>query len=343
MKKINVENAVGLPLAHDITEIRPGEFKGVAFKKGHTVGHEDVCHLMRLGKRHLFVVEDEAGQVHEDDAVQELARVLAGDGVVYDEKPAEGKLQLYAAHDGLLKVNVGALIDFNMIPDVMCASIHTHTPVTKGQKIAGTRAVPLTIDQKILDRAVALAEKEAPILSVKPFKTMKVRLAVTGSEVYNGLIQDRFQAVVEKKLKVYGAELVETVILPDEREVIADTLKSFEEKGTDLIVTTGGMSVDPDDVTRLGIRDMGVHREYYGAGVLPGTMFLLAYRGDLPIMGIPACALFHERTVFDLMLPRILAGDQPDNRDLAALAHGGLCMDCRVCSFPACSFGKTGR
>lgn len=343
MKKINVEDAVGLPLAHDITEIRPGEFKGVAFRKGHRVAHEDVCHLMRLGKRHLFVAEDKAGKVHEDEAVMELARALAGKGTVCDEKPSEGKLQIYAAHDGLLKINAEALIAFNMIPDVMCASLHTHTPVTRGQKIAGTRAVPLTIDRAVLDRAVALAEREAPVISVRPFLPMRVRLAVTGSEVYNGLIQDRFQGVVQKKLKAFGAILEETVILPDDREIIAETLQGFEEKGTDLIVTTGGMSVDPDDVTRLGIRDMGVHREYYGAGVLPGTMFLLAYRGDLPIMGIPACALFHERTVFDLILPRLLAGDQPDNRDLAALAHGGLCMDCPVCHYPACPFGKAGR
>lgn len=343
MKKINVENAVGMPLAHDITEIRPGEFKGVAFKKGHKVEHEDVCHLMRLGKRHLYVIENEQGKVHEDDAVLELAKALTGAGVVYDEKPSEGKIQLYAQWDGLLKINVDALISFNMIQDVMCASIHTNSPVTQNQKIAGTRAVPLTIDRTVLDRAVHLAEKESPIVSVLPFKPMKARLAITGSEVYTGLIEDRFEGIVRKKLKAYGATLEEAVILPDDRAAIADALKSFEEKGTDLIITTGGMSVDPDDVTRLGIRDMGVHREYYGAGVLPGTMFLLAYRGDLPIMGIPACALFHERTVFDLILPRILAGDQPDNRDLAALAHGGLCMDCKPCKFPACSFGKAGR
>lgn len=342
MKKINVENAVGLPLAHDITEIRPGEFKGAAFRKGHLVKHEDICHLMRLGKRHLYLLENEEGQVHEDEAVRELARALSGDGVVSDQRPTEGKLQLYAAHDGLLKINVEALIAFNMIPDVMCASIHTNSPVTKGQKIAGTRAVPLTIDRNTLDRALSLATDNAPVVSVKPFRNLRVRLAITGSEVYSGLIEDRFQAIVEKKLRIYGAVLEETLVLPDDQAIIAKALSAFETKDTDLIITTGGMSVDPDDVTRMGIRDMGIHREYYGAGVLPGTMFLLAYRGNLPIMGIPACALYHERTVFDLMLPRLLAGDQPDNRDLAALAHGGLCMDCRVCSFPACSFGKAG-
>lgn len=343
MKTIKVEDAVGLSLAHDITEIRPGEFKGVAFKKGHQVKKQDVCHLMRLGKRNLFLMNDDAGMVHEDDAVMELAKALAGKGVIADEKPSEGKLQLYAEYDGLLIVNAEALVSFNMIPDVMCATLHTHTPVKKGQKIAGTRAIPLRIDRQILDQAVHSAQDQAPILAVKPFIPKKARLIITGSEVYNGLIEDRFQAIVEKKLCFYGSTLMETAILPDDNDIITEKLLSFLEKDTDLIITTGGMSVDPDDVTRQGIRGMGIHREYYGAGVLPGTMFLLAYRGNLPVMGIPACALYHTITVFDLILPRLLAGEQPDNRDLAMLAHGGLCMDCKPCNYPLCSFGKTGR
>jgi molybdenum cofactor synthesis domain-containing protein len=342
MKKIKVEDAVGLALAHDITEVRPGEFKGTAFKKGHRVEREDVCHLMRLGKRHVYLTQEEDGRIHEDDAVSEMAAALAGTGVVYDEAPSEGKIQMYAEYDGLLKVNAKALVDFNMIQDVMCASLHSLTPVKKGQKIAGTRAVPLLIDRPVLDSAVALAKGNAPVLSVKPFLPKKARLVITGSEVYNGLIEDRFKEIVERKLISYGSSLVETTILPDDKDVIADKLRSYLEKETDLIITTGGMSVDPDDVTRQGIREMGIHREYYGAGILPGTMFLLAYRGDLPVMGIPACALYHDITVFDVMLPRLLAGEQPDNKDLAMLAHGGLCMDCKKCRYPACSFGKTG-
>lgn len=341
MKKINVQDAVGTILAHDITEVRPGEFKGVAFKKGHKVEHEDVCHLMRLGKRHLYLFNKVEGQVHEDDAVRELARALAGPGVVYDKDPSEGKLQLYAECDGLLKVNAEALVSFNMEQDVMCASLHTHTPVKKGQKIAGTRAIPLMIDRNALDKALSVAKNNAPILSVKPFMPKKARLIITGSEIYNGLIKDRFKDIVEHKLAAYGSTLVEASILPDDTEMISEKLRLYLTKETDLIITTGGMSVDPDDVTRKGIREMGVHREYYGAGVLPGTMFLLAYRGELPVIGIPACALYHEITIFDVILPRLLAGEQPDNRDLAMLAHGGLCMDCKQCRYPACSFAKT--
>lgn len=343
MKKINVEDAVGTTLAHDITEVRPGEFKGVAFKKGHTVGASDVCHLMRLGKRHLYVLKPGEDDVHEDEAVFELARALCGPGLTYDTNPSEGKVQVYAEADGLFKVSVDALVDFNMIPDVMCATLHGNTPVKKGAKVAGTRAIPLMIKRDALDRAVYLAEHRGPILSLMPFETKHVRLVITGSEVYDGLIQDKFKPLVEKKLAKFGAVLEEAVILPDDPDRIAATLKTFLDKPTDLIITTGGMSVDPDDVTRHGIRAMGIHREYYGAGVLPGAMFFLAYRGDLPIMGIPACALYHDTTVFDLILPRLLAGDQPDNRDLALLAHGGLCRDCTPCRFPACSFGKTGR
>jgi molybdopterin biosynthesis enzyme len=262
--------------------------------------------------------------------------------VVYDDTPSEGKLQLCAGFDGLLTVNVEALIAFNMIRDVMCASLHTHTPVKKGQKIAGTRAIPLMIDRPVLERAVAMAAENAPVLSVKPFLPKKARLIITGSEVYNGLVEDRFRDIVERKLAMYGSTLEESVILPDDPRIITEKLRSFIDKDTDLIISTGGMSVDPDDVTRQAIREMGIHREYYGAGVLPGTMFLLAYRGDLPVVGIPACALYHEITVFDLILPRLLAGEQPDNRDLAMLAHGGLCMDCTPCRYPECPFGKTG-
>jgi hypothetical protein len=342
MKTINVEDAVGTVLAHDITEIRPGEFKGVAFRKGHCVGHEDVCHLMRLGKNHLYLPEAGDDKVHEDDAAGELAEALAGEGVEYDPNPSEGKVQFHAGHDGLLTVNAEALVAFNMIQDVMCASLHTHTPVRKGQKIAGTRAVPLMIDRQVLDRAVALARNSAPILSVKPFRPKKARLIITGSEIYNGLIRDRFRDIVHRKLAAYGATLEESAILPDDTAMIAAKLRSYLEQETDLIITTGGMSVDPDDVTRKGIREMGVHREYYGAGILPGTMFLLAYRGDLPVIGIPACALYHEITVFDVILPRLLAGETPDNRDLARLAHGGLCMDCTPCRYPVCPFAKTG-
>jgi len=340
LSKIPVELAVGTRLAHDITEIRPGEFKGPSFRRGHKVEQQDLCHLMRLGKRHLYVLDLKADQVHEDDAVAELAAALAGPGVTYGSQPREGKLQLTAAYSGLLKVSTEALVDFNLIPDVMCASLHDNVPVNQGQVLAGTRAIPLIIDRGILDQAVALALKRAPIFSVKTYCRLRARLIITGNEVYEGLIEDRFEKIVRQKLEALGVSLEETVILPDDRQLIADHARRFLAAGTDIMITTGGMSVDPDDVTRLGIRQAGVETLYYGAAALPGAMAMLAYKGNIPIIGIPACGLFHQTTVFDLLLPRLLAGENPDNRDLARLAVGGLCLDCDVCRYPACSFGK---
>ncbi len=341
-KKIKIEDAIGSTLAHDITEIRPGEYKGPSFRKGHKVERKDLCQLMRLGKRHLYILDLDKDNIHEDDAVLELAASLAGPGVTFSRQPREGKIQLKAEYDGLFKVRVDPLIDFNLIPEVICASIHNNTPVTKGQSLAGTRAIPLVIHRNILDKAVALARTHYPIFAVKVFDHLKAGLIITGNEVFDGLIKDKFEAVVNKKLKAYGAALAETVILPDDEAKIADQVSLFLNNGMDLIITTGGMSVDPDDVTRIGIRKAGVDKIYYSAAVLPGAMFMLAFKGDIPIAGLPACALYHETTIFDLILPRLLAGEKPDDQDLARLAHGGLCLDCPTCRFPACSFGKTG-
>ena len=341
MTKINVEDAVGTRLAHDITEIRPGVFKGPSFRRGHLVREKDVCRLMRLGKRQLYILDLKENQVHEDDAVLELATALAGPGITFGREAREGKLQLMAAYTGLLKINTTALLEFNLIPDVMCAALHDNIPVFKGQIVAGTRAVPLVIERQQLDRAVALAREQAPVFSVKTYYRKKVRLVITGNEVYEGLIEDRFKAIVKDKLAAFGATLLETVILPDDVRRIAETIGRFAGADTDMVITTGGMSVDPDDVTRHGIRQVGVDTIHYGAAVLPGAMFQLAYKGNLPIVGIPACGLYHRITIFDLVLPRLLAGEVLDERDLARFAVGGLCLDCEVCRYPACSMGKT--
>ncbi len=340
LTKIRVEDAVGTHLAHDLTEIRPGEFKGPAFRKGHKIQRQDLCRLMRMGKRHLYVLDLKKNQVHEDEAVVELASALSGPGVTFSGQPREGKLQLKADYSGLLKINTEALVDFNLIPDVMCASLHNNVPVSRGQELAGTRAIPLVIDRNTLNQAVTLANIGYPIFSVKAYTRLRARLIITGSEVYDGLIEDKFEEIVRNKLESFGASLEETVILPDDMERIALHAQRFLSADTDLIITTGGMSVDPDDVTRLGIRKAGVEELYYGAAALPGAMGMLAYKGDIPIIGIPACGLYHKITVFDLLLPRLLAGENPDNRDMARLAIGGMCLDCEVCTYPACSFGK---
>ena len=341
-KTIPVEKAVGTTLAHDMTEIIPGKSKGPAFKKGHRVTSGDVCRLMRLGKNHLYVLDLKEDQVHEDDAVDELATALAGPGVIFSGFPSEGKLELRAAYAGLFKVNIDALTEFNMIEDVMCAAIHNNTSVKANDSLAATRAIPLVIHRDELDRAVALAQEYYPIFSVKMYNPLKVRLIITGNEVYQGLIEDKFKGIVQAKVEDLGATLEETVILPDDKTQIKDQINAYLQKKTDLIITTGGMSVDPDDVTREGIESSGFVDTMYSSAVLPGAMFLLGYRQETSIMGLPACALYHRTTIFDLILPRLMAGEKPTRRDLARLSHGGLCLNCDVCLFPACSFGKAG-
>ncbi len=341
-KTIPVEQAEGMTIAHDMTEIIPGKSKGPAFKRGQKVSAGDICRLMRMGKNNLYVLDlDQDTQVHEDDAVYELASALAGPGVTFPGNPAEGKLELRAEYPGLLKVNTEALTEFNMINDVMCASIHNNTVVNKNQSIAATRAVPLVIERSDLDEAVSLAKTAYPIFSVAMFNPLKIRLVIVGNEVYNGLIQDRFQVIVEEKIAALGAELLETHILPDNREMITAQIQDYLAKETDLIITTGGMSVDPDDVTKESIEAAGFDEINYSSAVLPGAMFLLGYTQKTAIMGLPACGLYHRTTIFDLILPRVMAGERPGKRDLARLCHGGLCLNCSTCRFPNCSFGKS--
>ncbi len=342
LKTIPVEEAVGTTLAHDMTEIIPGKSKGPAFKKGHKVTSGDVCRLMRMGKNNLYILDLKEDEIHEDDAVNELAAALAGPGVIFSGSPSEGKLELRAAYPGLFKVNIEALTDFNMIEDVMCAAIHNNTSVNTNDSLAGTRAIPLVIHKDELDKAITLAKENYPIFSVKMYNPMKVRLAITGNEVYKGLIKDKFQDIVRKKINTLGGTLEEVVILPDDQETISQQINDYLKKDTDLIITTGGMSVDPDDVTRSGIENSGFEQTIYSSAVLPGAMFLLGYHDDTTIMGIPACGLHHRITIFDLILPRLMAGEKPSQRDLAKLSHGGLCLNCRTCRFPACSFGKAG-
>ena len=341
-KTIPLEEGVGATLAHDMTQIIPGESKGPVFKKGHKIKAGDLCQLMRMGKNNLYVLDLKENQIHEDDAVFELAAALSGPGVTFSGTPGEGKLELNADYSGLLKVNAEALIDFNMVEDVMCAGIHNNTYIKKNQSIAATRAIPLVIERDELDKAVQIARDNYPIFSVKLINPLKIRLIITGDEVYKGLIKDRFKDIVETKVNALGAKVLESVILPDNKKIISDQINTFLEKDTDLIITTGGMSVDPDDVTKAAIEKSGFSETHYSSAVLPGAMFLLGYHKDISIMGLPACGLFHKRTIFDLILPRLLAGEKPDKRDLAKLCIGGLCQNCTPCRFPICPFGKAG-
>ena len=339
-KAIPLDEAVGKVLAHDITEIRPGQFKGAAFKKGHIVREEDLNHLRRLGKEHLFVLQIARGEVHEDEAALRLARALAGPGVGFDEQPSEGKIALKSSQRGLLKVNVEALTEFNLVPDVTCSSRHDNVLVESGEIVAATRAIPLVIHERFLNRAVQIAEEAEGVFSVKKLTQADAGLIITGNEVYYGRIDDKFAPLIRKKLRSYGCILKETIFAPDDKDIIVQGIQQFVEKGLGLILVAGGMSVDPDDVSRMAIAEAGATDVVYGTPVLPGAMFLYGRLGDVPVLGLPACVIYHNATVFDIVLPRVLADERLTRRDLAALAHGGLCLNCEQCSYPVCPFGK---
>ncbi len=340
IKTISLEEAVGTQLAHDITEIRPGEFKGPAFRKGHNVCDEDICRLQRLGKNHLYVIDLEADEIHENEAAAILAGALAGEGIDWENNPREGKINLHAAHDGLLQVDVQALAAFNLVDEVMCATLHSHTLVKQGELVGGTRALPLIMKRAAIERAAAIASQNGGVVAVKPLQKTRAGLVVTGNEVYHGLIQDRFAPTLTGKIEALGSEVAGLSFAPDDAEAIARAIRAHLDRGCNLLLLSGGMSVDPDDVTRHGIRLAGATEMHYGAAVLPGAMFLVAYLGDVPLLGVPACALHHGATALDLVLPRILAGEHIGKTELAFLGHGGLCRDCPECSYPRCSFGK---
>jgi hypothetical protein len=340
LKKVNLQDAVGTKLAHDITEIRPGEFKGAAFRKGHTVCNEDICHLQKLGKNHLYVIDLAEDEIHENEAAAILARALAGEGVAWENNPKEGKIGLTAAVDGLLQVNTAALAAFNMVEEVMCATLHTHSLVKQGKLVGATRAIPLVMKRTPIERAAAIARQNGGVLSVHALRQAKAGIVVTGSEVFNGLIQDRFAPILTEKVISLGSVVAGVAFAPDDTGLIRQAIVSHLENGCDLILLSGGMSVDPDDVTRLAVRQAGATEMHYGASALPGAMFLAAWIGEVPLLGVPACGLYHRTTVLDLVLPRILAGERIGKKELSFFGHGGLCQDCRECVFPNCAFGK---
>jgi hypothetical protein len=338
---VKIEDAIGYPLAHDITEIRPGEFKGPAFHRGHVLSCRDLDHLRRLGKDHLYIIKPEVDEMHEDEAAEAIANALSGEGVGWNQAPREGKIALKATRDGLLKVDTDALLEFNMLGDVMCAARHSNSIVRKDQQVAATRAIPLLIARSTIETAVSTAQQAAlGVLRVLPMLAANVGVLITGNEVYHGRIEDKFQPIIRKKVTDLNGHVLDAVFLPDDDEKIAAAALDLIDRGANILITTGGMSVDPDDRTRFALKRAGAQDMVYGSAVLPGAMFMIAYLKDVPVLGIPACGIYAERTIFDLIYPRVLAGEKIERRDIAALGHGGLCLRCGTCNFPSCPFGK---
>lgn len=341
MKTIRVHDAVGSILCHDITRIVPGESKGPVFRKGHVVRHEDVEVLLQVGKEHLYVFESLPGMVHENDAAARIIAAVAGGNLTYTD-PKEGRIDLLAACDGLLRIDVPVLNRINSLGEISVATIHTMQHVTKGRPVAGARVVPLMIEDEKLRQLESFVS--GPVVEVLPLRRAKVGVVTTGSEVYYGRIQDAFGPVLRKKFAALGSTVVGQTLTSDEVAMTAGAIRDFLEQGADLIVVTGGMSVDPDDRTPTAIRASGAEVASYGAPVYPGAMFLLAYAqgaaGRVPVLGLPGCVMYHKASIFDLVVPRLLAGIEVSAADVAALGHGGFCSQCEVCRYPICPFGK---
>ena len=337
---VKTQEAVGMVIPHDITGIKKGEFKGVKFKKGHVITEQDVPELLSLGKEHIYSMHLEPGEVHEDEAGERIARAAVGQGVEL-KGPSEGKIDFFASRPGLLKINLRALKKINSLPKVIMATFHNNSPVNSGGKLAGTRVIPLVVSEQVVSEVEDICRKEGPVISVEPYQKINMGVLVTGKEVYDGKVEDAFYPMLSKKAKQYGLDEPEVMYAPDDAEVISSKIDSYIQKEVEMIVVTGGMSVDPDDVTPMGIRNSGAQIVKYGAPVLPGAMFLLAYyQQRIPVVGIPACGMFFDTTVFDLVFPRLLAGEKVTAEEISELGHGGLCLQCDKCTYPNCSFGK---
>lgn len=338
MREIRTVDAVGHVLCHDLTRIVKGESKGPAFRKGHVVRQQDIALLLSMGKQRLFVWENQPGMLHENEAAAILYKLAAGPHMQPTEVK-EGKIEVLAEVDGLLTVDVEKLRRVNTLGDMMIATRHTNSPVKKGDRLAGTRVIPLVIAQEKMDAAVAAGGGQ-PLLTLHPYRAKRVAIITTGSEVAEGLIEDKFTPVIREKIREFGGVEMGHTVFGDEPALVTQAILQLIKQGAELVVCTGGMSVDPDDKTPLAIKNTGADIVSYGAPVLPGAMFMLAYYGGkIPIVGLPGCVMYAARTVFDMMLPRIAADVPITAEDLAALGHGGLCLKCPVCLYPACAYG----
>ena len=339
MKLIKTEDAVGHVLCHDMTQIIKDQYKDARFRKGHVVTEEDIPVLLSMGKEHLYVWEMTPGMIHENDAAERMAALCGKVNMNWSEVK-EGKIELTAACDGLFRVNSEKLIAVNSVEDVMIATRKGNTAVRKGDKLAGTRVIPLIIPEEKLQAAEAAAG-DTPLLELLPYTKKTAAIIATGGEVKKGLIQDTFTPVVKDKLAAYGIETLAVTYSGDGVENVADAIAEARKTGADIILCTGGMSVDPDDNTPGGIKACGARIVTYGAPVLPGAMFLLGYYEDgTVVMGLPGCVMYAGATIFDLALPRIAAGMEMTRADFAAMGEGGLCLGCRPCHWPICPFGK---
>lgn len=340
MKLMKTEEAVGQVLCHDITQIIKGVTKDAVFRKGHVIKEEDIPVLLSVGKDHVYIWENDETMLHENDAAQILYDLCKNEHMRPSEVK-EGKIELIAECDGVLKVDREKLNLVNTFGEMMIASRHGNFPVKAGDKLAGTRIIPLVIEKEKMERVQELCGNQ-PIFELRTYLPKKVGIVTTGNEVFYGRIQDTFTPVLEEKLAEYDVEIIGHEVSNDDHERITGCIQKLLDAGADMILCTGGMSVDPDDKTPLAIKNTGARIVTYGAPVLPGAMFLLSYyKENIPIIGLPGCVMYAKRTIFDLVLPRLMTGEILEKEDISILGEGGLCLSCPVCTFPNCGFGKS--
>ena len=339
IKTVPVQQAIGMVLCHDMTRILPGESKGPAFRKGHVITEQDIPTLLSIGKEHIFVLDLEPGQVHEDQAAQRIAAAVAGPGLTLSSV-CEGRVNLLA-EPGLLRVNAEALKRINSIESVVVATMRDRTTLDAPRPVAGARVVPLIIDEARIAQVEAVGRECFPVIEVKPLAKTRVGVVTTGSEVFHGRIKDKFGPVLRKKFAALGSEVMDQTLVSDDPSFTRDAILDLIERGAGMVVVTGGMSVDPDDQTPASIRATGAEVVSYGSPTFPGAMFLLAYKNGVPVLGLPGCVMYYRASIFDLVVPRLLAGERVTREDIVELGHGGFCATCEVCHYPICPFGKS--
>lgn len=337
MKKVKVQDAIGMTLCHDITAMVDG-FKGAAFKRGHVITQEDIPKLLDIGKQHVFIWEENAGEIHEEDAARRLSQMTTVNGAHYGSI-SEGKVQLFADQDGMFRVDKALLAAVNRIGDITITTLPDHYPVKAGDRLASMRIVPLVTEERQIAEAEALCAGKQ-LYDLRPFKPLKVGIIITGSEIYHGRIKDKFEHVARAKLAHYPAEILGVHVCDDELDMIVGAGRTLLAEGAELLIFSGGMSVDPDDLTPSAIREMGAEIVSYGVPSQPGNMTLVAYLDQAALLGVPGAAISRPTTMFDVLLPQIFCGDPLTKDDLIRLGEGGLCQMCDNCHFPNCTFGR---
>jgi len=339
MKKIKIEDAIGMILGHDVTQIIPGKYKGARFKRGHRIKKEDIPEFLKIGKEHVYVMDLKPGTLHEDDAAIRLGKAFSGRNITITG-PSEGKVTFYSQINGVLKINLSLLHRINLSKNIILSTLHRYTPCSSGMAVGATRIISLTAPEVEIEKVENWCEKYGPVIEVLPYRRLNVGVIITGNEIVYGRIKNGFDDYIGKKISNYGSKVVKKIVVPDDIYKISQALLKFKDSTIDLALVTGGLSVDPDDVTRTGIKKAGVKIIFYGTPVLPGAMFLYGIFEGKPILGLPACVFHHKTTLFDIIFPRILAGEMPTRKEIGLLGHGGFCQNCNPCHFPVCPFGK---